>query len=89
MVQLINFLAFFTFKWCCKVLELAEDFVFSRASTASSSLSRVWKIPIGFSCFSTQSESDSSGEIDSSTESRGGITSSATISKLASHLEKI
>jgi hypothetical protein len=90
MVQLINFLEFFTFKWCCKVLELAEDFVFSRASTAFSSLSRVWKIPICSSCFSTQPESGSSGAFASSTESRGGITSSATIPKLlAANLEKI
>jgi hypothetical protein len=88
MVQFINFLVFCTFKFCCKVLELAEDFVFSKASTASSSLSRVWKIPICSSCFSTQSESGSSGAFASSTESRGGITSSATISKLASHLEE-
>jgi hypothetical protein len=90
MVQFINFLVFCTFKWCCKVLELAEDFVFSRASTASSSLSRVWKIPICSSCFSTQPESGSSGAFASSTESRGGITSSATIPKLlAANLEKI
>jgi hypothetical protein len=88
MVQLTIFLEFLTLKWCCKVLELAEDFVFSRASTASSSLSRVWKIPICSSCFSTQSESGSSGAFASSTESRGGIPSSATISKLASHLEE-
>jgi hypothetical protein len=88
MVQFINFLEFFAFKWCCKVLELAEDLALSKASTASSSLSRVWKIPICSSCFSTQSELGSSGEIASSTESRGGITSSATISKLASHLEE-
>jgi hypothetical protein len=89
MVQFINFLVFCTFKFCCKVQELAEDFVFSKASTASSSLSRVWKIPICSSCFSTQPESGSSGAFASSTESRGGITSSATISKLlASHLEE-
>jgi hypothetical protein len=88
MVQFINFLEFFTFKWCCKVLQLAEDFVNSRASNASSSLSRVWKIPICSSCFSTEPESGSSGAFSTSTESRGGITSSATISKLASHLEE-
>jgi hypothetical protein len=88
MVQFINFLVFFAFKFCCKVLELAADFALSKASTASSSLSRVWKIPICSSCFSTQPESGSSGEITSSTESRGGITSSANISKLASHLEE-
>jgi hypothetical protein len=35
MVQ-INFLVFFAFKFCCKVLELsAADSVISRASTAS------------------------------------------------------
>ena len=47
-----------------------------------------WKIPICSSCFSTQPESGSSGAFASSTESRGGITSSATIPKLASHLEE-
>jgi hypothetical protein len=78
------------FKFCCKVLELAAaDSVFSRASTASSSHSRVWKIPICSSCFSKQSESDPSGAFSSFTESRGRITSSATITKLASHLGKI
>jgi hypothetical protein len=88
MEQLVNFFVIFAFKFCCKVQELDADFVFSRASTASSSLSRVWKIPICSSCFSTQSESGSSGAFASSTESRGGITSSAIISKLASHLEE-
>jgi hypothetical protein len=89
MVQLINFLEFFAFKFCCKVLELAADLMFSRASTASSSLSKVWKIPICSSCFSTQLESGSSGAFASSTERLGGITSSAIISKLTAHLEKI
>jgi hypothetical protein len=89
MVQ-INFLVFFAFKFCCKVLELAAaDSVFSRASTASSSLSRIWKIPICSSCFSIQSESGPSEAFASSTESRGSITSAATIPELASHLEKI
>jgi hypothetical protein len=78
--QSINFLVFPAFKFCCNVLELAADFVSSKASTASSSLSRVWKIPICSSCFS--------GALASSTESRGGITSSAIIPKLASHLEE-
>jgi hypothetical protein len=87
-MEQFNFLVFCAFKFCRKVLEIEADFVFSRASTASSSLSRVWKIPICSSCFSTQSESGSSGEKTSSTESRGGLTSSATISKLASHLEE-
>ena len=60
----------------------------SRASTASYSLSRVWKIPICSSCFSTQSESGSFRAFaSSSTESRGGITSAATLPTLASHLE--
>jgi hypothetical protein len=88
MVQLINFFATSAFKRSCKLLEFAEDFVFRRASTASSSLSRVSKIPICSSCLSTYTESDSSGAFASSTESRGGITSSATIPKLSSHLEK-
>jgi hypothetical protein len=88
MVQLINFLVFFAFTFCCKVLELAVDSVFSKASTASSSLSRVWKIPICSSCFSTQLELGSSGAFASSTESRGGNTSSNIIPKLASHLEE-
>jgi hypothetical protein len=70
------------------VQELAEDFVFSKASTTFSNLSRVWKIPICSSCFSTQLESGTSGAFASSTERRGGITSSATIPKLSSHLEK-
>jgi hypothetical protein len=70
MVQYINFLEFFTFKWCCKALELAEDFALSKASTASSSLSRVWKIPICSSCVSRQPELGSSGAFASSTESK-------------------
>jgi hypothetical protein len=89
MEQINNALLFFVLKFCSKVLGLAADTVFGRASTASSSLSTVWKIPICFSCFSTQSESGSSGAFASSTERRGGITSSAIISKLlASHLEE-
>jgi hypothetical protein len=70
------------------VAELAEEFVFSIASTASSSLSRVWKIPICSSCFSTQPESGSSGVFASSTESKQGVNTFSTIPKLASHLEK-
>jgi hypothetical protein len=90
MVQIITFLEFLAFKFCCMVLEVdvAEDFAFSRASTASSSLSRVWKIPICSSCFSKQPVLGSSAAFASSTESRGGITSSVTIPKLASDLEK-
>jgi hypothetical protein len=84
MVQIINFLVFFAFKFCCKVLVLAADSVFSRASTASSSLSRIWKIPICSSCFSIQSESGPSEAFSS-----GSITSAATIPELASHLEEI
>jgi hypothetical protein len=89
MVQIINFLVFFAFKFCRKVLVLAADSVFSRASTASSSLSRIWKIPICSSCFSIQSKSGPSEAFSSSTESRGGIASSAIIPMLASHLEEI
>jgi len=70
------------------VLELAADSVFSRASTASSSLSRVWKIPICSSCFSSIFASGSSVAFSSLKESRGGVTSSATIPKLASHLKE-
>ncbi len=39
------------FQTLFKLLELAEDFVFSKVSTASSRLSKVQKIPICFSCF--------------------------------------
>jgi hypothetical protein len=87
-MEQFKFLVFCAFKFCRKVLEIAADFVFSRASTASSSLSRVLKIPICSSCFSTQLDLGTSGAFASSTESSGGITSSAIISKLASHLEE-
>jgi hypothetical protein len=70
------------------VLELAADFVSSKASTASSSLSRIWKIPICSFCFSKQSVLSSSGALASSTESKGGNISSAIIPKLATLLEE-